>query len=62
MQAGSNICYSCEHIVSYDLTSSDSAAMARAPGAESYTIRSPEDLFRLDIVSKCTRKGRRRTC
>jgi acetolactate synthase-1/2/3 large subunit len=30
--------------------------MARALGAESYTIRSPEDLSRLDIASMCAGK------
>lgn len=56
MQAGSSIYSFCEHI-GCDLPPSDFAAMACALGAESYTIRSPEDLSRLDIASMCARKG-----
>lgn len=40
-----------------DLPPTDFAALARALGAEGYTIRSPEDLSKLDIDGMCARKG-----
>ncbi|MFD2272101.1 thiamine pyrophosphate-dependent enzyme [Undibacterium arcticum] len=38
-------------------TPTDFAAMARAMGAEGHTIRSPEDLLKLDISAICARQG-----
>jgi acetolactate synthase I/II/III large subunit len=40
-----------------DLPPTDFAALARALGAEGITVRSPEELSRLDIASMCARKG-----
>jgi acetolactate synthase-1/2/3 large subunit len=40
-----------------NLPPTDFAALARALGAEGITIRSPEELSRLDIASMCARKG-----
>lgn len=40
-----------------DLPHTDFAALARALGAEGQTIRSPEDLARLDVAAMCARKG-----
>ncbi len=40
-----------------DLPPTDFAALARALGAEGFTIRSPKDLAGLDIAGICTRKG-----
>ncbi len=40
-----------------DLPPTDFAMLARALGAESHTIRSPEDLAALDIAAMCARKG-----
>jgi acetolactate synthase-1/2/3 large subunit len=40
-----------------DLPPTDFAALARAMGAEGYTIRSPDDMAALDIDAVCARKG-----
>lgn len=40
-----------------DLPPTDFAALARALGAQAFTIRSPEDLANLDIEAICARKG-----
>lgn len=40
-----------------DLPPTDFAMLAKAMGAEAYTIRSPEDLSTLDIAAMCARKG-----
>ncbi|MBU1426805.1 MAG: thiamine pyrophosphate-binding protein [Gammaproteobacteria bacterium] len=40
-----------------DLPPSDFAALARALGAEGFTIRSLEDLSKLDVAGMCTRGG-----
>ncbi len=40
-----------------DLPPTDFAALARALGAEGITIRSPEELSRLDVAGMCARKG-----
>ncbi|HJW54099.1 MAG TPA: thiamine pyrophosphate-dependent enzyme, partial [Burkholderiaceae bacterium] len=40
-----------------DLPPTDFAALARALGAEGFTIRSPEDLMKLDVEAMCTRAG-----
>jgi len=40
-----------------DLPPSDFAALARALGATAYTIRSPEDLAKLDVAAICSRQG-----
>ncbi|WP_082885723.1 MULTISPECIES: thiamine pyrophosphate-binding protein [Methylomonas] len=40
-----------------DLPPSDFAALARALGADAYTIRSPHDLTNLNIAAICARKG-----
>jgi acetolactate synthase-1/2/3 large subunit len=40
-----------------DLPPTDFAAMARAMGADGYTIRSPEDFAQLDVAAICARKG-----
>ncbi|NJA05685.1 thiamine pyrophosphate-binding protein [Methylococcaceae bacterium WWC4] len=40
-----------------DLPPSDFAALARALGADAYTIRSPQDLANLNIAAICARKG-----
>jgi acetolactate synthase-1/2/3 large subunit len=45
-----------EHI-GCDLPPTDFAALARAMGAQAYTIRAPEDLAKLDIAAICTRRG-----
>jgi acetolactate synthase-1/2/3 large subunit len=39
------------------LPPTDFAALARAFGADGITIRSPEELCRLDVASLCARKG-----
>lgn len=43
--------------VGCDLPPTDFAALARALGAEGFTIRSPEDMINLDIDAICARKG-----
>ncbi|MBS1143754.1 MAG: Acetolactate synthase [Proteobacteria bacterium] len=43
--------------IAFQLPPSDFAAMARALGADAYSIRSPEDMAALDIEAICTRKG-----
>jgi acetolactate synthase I/II/III large subunit len=40
-----------------DLPPTDFAALARALGADGYTIRAPEDLARLDMEAICKHKG-----
>ena len=40
-----------------DLPPTDFAALARALGAQGITIRSPEELSRLDVASMCARNG-----
>ncbi|HTZ00352.1 MAG TPA: thiamine pyrophosphate-binding protein [Rhodocyclaceae bacterium] len=40
-----------------DMPPTDFAALARALGAEAYTIHGPDDLAALDIDAICTRKG-----
>jgi acetolactate synthase-1/2/3 large subunit len=40
-----------------NLPPTDFAALARALGADGVTIRSPEELSRLDVASMCTRNG-----
>ncbi len=40
-----------------DLPQTDFAALARALGGDGYTIRSPEDLARLDVEAICARPG-----
>jgi acetolactate synthase I/II/III large subunit len=40
-----------------DLPPTDFAALARALGADGITIRSPEDMSRLDVAGMCARKG-----
>ncbi|HYD81235.1 MAG TPA: thiamine pyrophosphate-binding protein [Paucimonas sp.] len=40
-----------------DLPPTDFAALARALGADGYTIRAPEDLAKLDMDAICARKG-----
>ena len=40
-----------------ELPPTDFAALARALGADGITIRSPEELSRLDVVGMCARKG-----
>ena len=44
-------------VIGCDLPPTDFAALARALGAEGITIRSPDDLSRLDIAGMCMRKG-----
>jgi acetolactate synthase-1/2/3 large subunit len=43
--------------IAYELPRTDFAAMAKALGADAYTVRSPEDLNALDIQAICSRKG-----
>ncbi len=43
--------------IGYELPFTDFAALARALGAESHTIRSPEDMKKLDVDAICARKG-----
>ncbi|HEY0847737.1 MAG TPA: thiamine pyrophosphate-binding protein [Noviherbaspirillum sp.] len=43
--------------IAFELPRTDFAAMARALGAEAYTVRSPEELGALDIDAICSRKG-----
>lgn len=43
--------------IACDLPPTDFAALARALGAEAHTIRSPEELSRLDIAAMCRSKG-----
>ncbi len=43
--------------IAFELPPTDFAAVARAMGAQAHTIRSPEDLARLDIESICTHPG-----
>jgi acetolactate synthase-1/2/3 large subunit len=43
--------------IAYQLPTTDFAAMARAMGADGYTIHSPEDMAGLDIEAICARKG-----
>lgn len=43
--------------IGFELPTTDFAAMARAMGADGYTIRSPEDLEKLDIDAICRKKG-----
>jgi acetolactate synthase-1/2/3 large subunit len=40
-----------------DLPPTDFVALARAMGADGYTIRSPQDIAQLDIEAICARKG-----
>ena len=40
-----------------ELPPTDFAALGRALGAEAFTIRSPEDIAKLDIEAMCTRNG-----
>lgn len=42
---------------SCDLPPTDFAMLARALGAEGHTIRSPEELSKLDVAAMCTHKG-----
>ena len=44
-------------VIGCDLPPTDFAALARALGADGITIRSPEELSRLDVASMCARKG-----
>jgi acetolactate synthase I/II/III large subunit len=43
--------------IGFQLPSTDFAAMARAMGADGYTVRSPEDMAALDIEAICSKKG-----
>lgn len=43
--------------IGFQLPTTDFAAMARAMGADGYTIRSPEEMAALDIEAICTKKG-----
>jgi acetolactate synthase-1/2/3 large subunit len=43
--------------IGFQLPSTDFAAIARAMGADGYTIRSPEDMAALDIDAICRKKG-----
>ncbi len=43
--------------IGYELPPTDFAMLARALGAEAYTIRAPEDLSSLDVTALCARKG-----
>ncbi|MGE5491211.1 MAG: thiamine pyrophosphate-binding protein, partial [Actinomycetota bacterium] len=43
--------------IAFELPPTDFAAMARAMGADGYTVRSPEDMARLDIDAICAKKG-----
>ncbi|HEX7650068.1 MAG TPA: thiamine pyrophosphate-dependent enzyme, partial [Noviherbaspirillum sp.] len=41
----------------FELPKTDFAMMARALGADAYTVDSPEDFEALDIDAMCSRKG-----
>lgn len=43
--------------IGFELPATDFAAMARAMGADGYTIHSPEDMDKLDIKALCAKKG-----
>ena len=43
--------------IGYELPPTDFVALACAMGAHGYTIRSPEDLSKLDVDAICSRKG-----
>ncbi|MBU1364875.1 MAG: thiamine pyrophosphate-binding protein [Gammaproteobacteria bacterium] len=43
--------------IGYQLPTTDFAAIARAMGADGYTVRSPEDMEALDIDAICKKKG-----
>jgi acetolactate synthase-1/2/3 large subunit len=43
--------------IGFELPATDFAAMARAMGADGYTVRSPEDMAKLDIDAICRKKG-----
>ena len=43
--------------VGFELPPVDFAAVARAMGAEAFTIRSPEDLAGIDIAAICKNRG-----
>lgn len=43
--------------IAYELPRTDFTALAKALGAEAFTVRSPEDLGALDIEAICRRKG-----
>ena len=43
--------------IGFELPAVDFCAMAKAMGADAYTIRSPQDLLALDIKTICTRTG-----
>lgn len=43
--------------IAFELPVTDFAAMARAMGADAYTVRSPQDFDALDIDAICSRKG-----
>ncbi|MDB5813639.1 MAG: Acetolactate synthase [Rhodocyclales bacterium] len=43
--------------IGYQLPATDFAALARALGATGHTVRSPEDLYNLDIAAICAHKG-----
>lgn len=43
--------------IGFELPATDFAAMARAMGADGYTVRSPEDMAELDIDAICRKNG-----
>jgi acetolactate synthase-1/2/3 large subunit len=43
--------------IGYQLPTTDFATIARAMGADGYTVRSPEDMEALDIDAICRKKG-----
>ncbi len=43
--------------IGFELPATDFAAMARAMGADGYTVRSPEEMAALDIDAICRKKG-----
>jgi len=43
--------------IAFQLPTTDFAAMARAMGADGYTIRSPQEMAELDIEAICRKKG-----
>lgn len=43
--------------IAYQLPATDFAAIARAMGADGYTVHSPEELAALDIAAICRKKG-----
>jgi acetolactate synthase-1/2/3 large subunit len=43
--------------IAFELPPTDFAAMARALGAQAYTVRSPDDLSKLDMQAICDHKG-----